>query len=259
MKLWREIGEACIAYQDANLRGLTCERLQVDEIWSFVYAKAKNVPAERAGEFGVGDVWTFTAIDAETKLMPLFMVGSRDAGTASEFMMNLSHRLVNRPQITTDGHGMYPGAVEDAFGGNVHFAQLVKHYANLPSGPETRYSPAVCTGAEKRACIGNPDPKHISTSYVERSNLTIRMSVRRWTRLTNAFSKKLENHVAAFGLFSMHYNFCRIHKTLRVTPAMAAGVSSTVWSVEDLVALLPTAAAALTGPRGPYKQGENSN
>lgn len=251
MKLWREIGEACIAYQDANLRGLTCERLQVDEIWSFVYAKAKNVPQAREGEFGVGDVWTFTAIDAETKLMPLFMVGSRDAGTATEFMQDLAGRLVNRPQITTDGHGMYPGAVEDAFGGAVDFAQLVKSYANAPTGPETRYSPAVCTGADKRPVIGTPDPRHISTSYVERSNLTIRMSVRRWTRLTNAFSKKLENHVAAFGLFSMHYNFCRIHKTLRVTPAMAAGVSATVWTIADLVALLPTAA---TGPRGPYRK-----
>ena len=227
----------------------------MDEIWSFVYAKAKNVPEEKQGEFGVGDVWTFTAIDADTKLMPLFMVGSRDAGTATEFMQDLAGRLVNRPQITTDGHGMYPGAVEDAFGGSVDFAQLVKSYANAPSGPETRYSPAVCTGAEKRCVTGTPDPRHISTSYVERSNLTIRMSVRRWTRLTNAFSKKLENHVAAFGLFSMHYNFCRIHKTLRVTPAMAAGVSATVWTIADLVALLPTAA---TGPRGPYRK-ENSN
>jgi IS1 family transposase len=251
MKLWREIGESCIRLQDETLRNLPCKRLQVDEIWSFVYSKAKNVPAERQGEFGVGDVWTFTAIDAETKLIPSFLVGSRDAGSATDFMQDLASRLANRVQLTTDGHRMYLSAVEDAFSGDVDFAQLVKIYGAAPEGPEVRYSPAVCTGCERHAVTGNPDPKHVSTSYVERSNLTIRMSIRRFTRLTNAFSKKLENHVAAFGLFTAHYNFCRIHQSLRVTPAMAAGVTSRVWSVEELVALLPTSAAGQK--RGPYK------
>jgi IS1 family transposase len=251
MKLWREIGTACIRYQDTTFRNLTCKRLQVDELWSFVYSKAKNVPAAKAGQFGVGDVWTFTAIDADTKLMPSFLVGSRDAGCATEFMQDLAGRLVNRVQLTTDGHAMYLSAVEDAFGGAIDFAQLIKVYGNTPSGPETRYSPAECIGTQKHAAVGCPDAKHVSTSYVERANLTIRMSIRRFTRLTNAFSKKVENHTAAFGLFSAHYNLCRIHKTLRVTPAMAAGVESRVWEIADLVALLPAPVAA---KRGPYKK-----
>lgn len=251
MKLWREIGEACIRYQDATFRNLTCKRLQVDEIWSFVYAKAKNVPAEMRGTFGVGDVWTFTAIDADTKLMPSFLVGSRDAGCATEFLQDLAGRLVNRVQLTTDGHKMYLGAVEDAFGGDIDFAQLVKIYGSEPTGPETRYSPAECIGCEKKRVVGEPDPKHVSTSYVERANLTIRMSLRRFTRLTNAFSKKVENHTAALGLFHAHYNLCRIHKSLRVTPAMAAGVESRVWEIADLVALLPKAEGKL---RGPYRK-----
>jgi IS1 family transposase len=248
MKLWREIGEACIRYQDAAFRNLTCKRLQIDEIWSFVYAKAKNVPAELAGQFGVGDVWTFTAIDADTKLMPSFLVGTRDAACATEFMQDLASRLVNRVQLTTDGHKMYLSAVEDAFAGAIDFAQLVKIYGAAPEGPEVRYSPAECIGAEKHAITGCPDPKHVSTSYVERANLTIRMSVRRFTRLTNAFSKKVENHTAALGLFHAHYNLCRIHKSLRITPAMAAGVTTRVWEIEDLVALLPTATGQRRGP-----------
>jgi IS1 family transposase len=256
MKLWREIGTACVRYQDATFRNLTCKRLQVDEIWSFVYAKAKNVPQQMAGTFGVGDVWTFTAIDADTKLMPSFLVGLRDAGCATEFMQDLAGRLVNRVQLTTDGHKMYLSAVEDAFAGSIDFAQLVKIYGAAPEGPEVRYSPAACIGAQKHAVTGCPDAAHVSTSYVERANLTIRMSIRRFTRLTNAFSKKVENHTAAFGLFSAHYNLCRIHKTLRCTPAMAAGVSDHVWSVEELVALLP---AAEPKARGPYKKGGISN
>ena len=255
MKLWREIGEACIRFQDETLRDLPCKRLQVDEVWSFVYAKAKNVPADKQGEFGVGDVWTFTAIDAETKLIPSFLVGSRDAGSATDFMQDLAGRLVNRVQLTTDGHKMYLSAVEDAFSGDIDFAQLVKVYGSAPEGAEVRYSPAECLGTQKHAVTGCPDPKHVSTSYVERSNLTVRMSIRRWTRLTNAFSKKLENHVAAFGLFTAHYNFCRIHQSLRVTPAMAAGVTSRVWKVEELVALLPQVG---TGNRGSYRP-RNSN
>ena len=239
MKLWVEMGEACALFQDETLRGLTCKRLEVDELWAFCYAKAKNVPADKAGVFEVGDVWTFTAIDAETKLMPPYLVGSRDAGCATEFMQDLAGRLANRVQLTTDGHKMYLSAVEDAFGGAIDFAQLVKIYGKAPEGPEVRYSPAECIGCERIGVTGNPDPKLVSTSYVERSNLTVRMSVRRFTRLTNAFSKKLRNHTAAFGLFSAHYNFCRIHKTLRVTPCMAADVTARVWSIADLVGLLP--------------------
>ncbi len=238
MKLGVDLGEACARYQDETLRNLICKRLEVDELWAFVYAKAKNVPAERAGEFGCGDVWTFTAIDADTKLMPSFLVGTRDAGCATEFMQDLASRLVNRVQLTTDGHKMYLSAVEEGFQGQVDFAQLVKIYGAAPEG-EKRYSPAECIGCERIGVTGNPDPKLISTSYVERANLTIRMSVRRFTRLTNAFSKKLRNHTAAFGLFSAHYNFCRIHRTLRCTPAMAAGVTPRLWSIEDLVGLLP--------------------
>jgi IS1 family transposase len=253
MKLWREIGEACIRYMDETLVNLPCKHLQVDEIWSFVYAKAKNVPAEKAGQFGVGDVWTFTAIDADTKLMPSFLVGSRDAGCATEFMQDLARRLTSRVQLTTDGHKMYLAAVEDAFSGEIDYAMLQKTYAS--SQEEHRYSPAVCTGCERRVITGNPEEAHVSTSYVERANLTIRMSLRRFTRLTNAFSKKLANHTAALGLFHAHYNFCRLHRSLRVTPAMAAGVSKRVWEISDLVALLPTA----TGQkRGPYRKG-NSN
>jgi IS1 family transposase len=246
MKLWREIGEACIRYQDEAFRNLTCKRLQVDEIWSFVYAKAKNVPAEKKGEFGFGDVWTFTAIDADTKLMPSFLVGSRDAGCATEFMQDLAGRLSNRVQLTTDGHKMYLSAVEEAFQGSIDFAQLVKVYGPAPEGTH-RYSPPECLGTQKHAVTGCPDAEHVSTSYVERANLTIRMSLRRFTRLTNAFSKKVENHTAAIGLFHAHYNLCRIHKTLRVTPAMAAGVTSRVWEIADLVALLPTAAGQKRG------------
>jgi len=248
MKLWREIGASCIAYMDGALVDLPCKRLQVDEIWSFVYAKQKNVPAAKRDTFGFGDVWTFTAIDAETKLMPSFLVGSRDTGCATEFMQDLARRLANRVQLTTDGHKMYLSAVEDAFGGGVDYAMLDKHYRSTQE--EHRYSPAECIGTEKRCIQGDPDPKHVSTSYVERSNLTIRMSLRRFTRLTNAFSKKLENHAAAIGLFHAHYNFCRIHRSLRVTPAMAAGVTSRVWEIADLVALLPTATGL---KRGPYK------
>ncbi len=236
--------------QDETLRGLPCKRLQVDEIWSFVYSKAKKVPAEKAGQFGYGD-GTFTAIDAETKLIPSFLVGSRDSGCATEFMQDLAGRLVNRVQLITDGHKMYLSAVEDAFSGGVDFAQLVKHCGESPEG-EHRYSPAVCTGCTKTAVQGEPDAKHVSTSYVERANLTMRMSIRCFTQLTNAFSKKLENHVAALGLHFAYYNFCPIHQSLRVTPAMAAGVTTRVWSIEELVALLPT--VAVGAKRGPHRK-----
>jgi IS1 family transposase len=249
MKLWLDIGEACIKFQDETLRDLTCTRLQVDEIWSFIHAKEKNVQPKHEGEFGYGDVWTFTAIEAKTKLMPSFLVGTRDAGCATEFLQDLAGRLVNRVQLTTDGHKMYLSAVEEAFQGQVDFAQLIKIYGVAPEGPEVRYSPAKCLGCERKGVTGNPDPKHVSTSYIERSNLTIRMGLRRFTRLTNAFSKKVRNHTAAIGLFSAHYNFCRIHSTIRCTPAMAAGVTSRVWSIEDLVGLLPAVAHVGGRPR----------
>lgn len=250
MKLGVELGKACAGYQEEAFRDLTCKRLQIDEIWNFVYSKEKNVPQNKRGTFGFGDVWTFTCIDADTKLMPAFLVGTRDSGCATEFLQDVASRMVNRVQLTTDGHKMYLSAVEDAFAGSIDFAQLVKIYGATPEG-ERRYSQPDCIGTQKHAVTGCPDPKHVSTSYVERANLTIRMSVRRFTRLTNAFSKKVENHTAAIGLFHAHYNLCRIHRTLRVTPAMAAGVASRVWSIEDLVALLPTEAPK---KRGPYKK-----
>lgn len=240
-KLLLDLAEVCAKVSDEKLRGLQCKRVQIDEIWEFVYAKAKNVPADKQGVFGYGDVWTFVAIDAETKLVPTWLVGSRDTGSATELVQDLAGRLVNRVQITTDGLKAYVSAVEDAFGGDVDFAQLHKVYANAPSSPETRYSPAVCTGAEKRVVTGCPDVKHVSTSYVERQNLTMRMSMRRFTRLTNGHSKKVENHAAAVAVHFAHYNFCRAHSSLGkgVTPAMAAGVETRKWEIADLIELLP--------------------
>lgn len=237
-KLSLELGEACIRYMDETLRNLPCKRLQVDEVWAFCYAKAKNVPADKQGQFGYGDLWAFTAVDADSKLIPTFLVGSRDAGCATEFMQDVASRLVNRVQLTTDGHKMYLQAVEDAFSGAVDFAQLVKVYGAAPEGAEVRYSPAECLGTQKIAIHGTPDPAHVSTSYVERHNLTLRMSIRRYTRLTNAHSKKLRNHTAALGLFLCFYNFCRIHQSIRVTPAMAAGVTPHVWKIEELIGLM---------------------
>jgi len=237
-KLQVEIGAACARYQAEALIGLPCRRVQVDEIWSFVYSKAKNIPAHMAGRFGVGDVWTFTAIDADSKLCVSWLVGPRDGGTATEFMQDVASRLRNRIQLSTDGHAMYLEAVEDAFGAAVDYAMIQKIYGPMSEKDERRYSPAVCKGAKKMRVQGDPDPKHVSTSYVERQNLTMRMSMRRFTRLTNAFSKKLENHVAAVALHFMHYNFARTHQSLRVTPAMAAGVANHPWEIEEIVALL---------------------
>jgi IS1 family transposase len=205
-----------------------------------VGAKDKNIPAQRADEFGIGSAWTWVAIDADTKLICSWLVGKRDPGCATEFVQDLPGRLANRVQLTTDGLKIYLTAVQDGFGEDIDYAVLVKVYGNDPEG-EKRYSPAVCTGCRKQNKIGDPDPKHISASYVERQNLTMRMGVRRFTRLTNAFSKKLENHVAAIALHYMHYNFCRIHQSLRVTPAMEAGVSDHVWSMAELVQLLNNA------------------
>lgn len=250
-KLLVDVGMACAEFQDNALRNLTCRRIQCDEIWSFVGAKQKNVPDERRGEFGVGDVWTWTAIDADTKLIASWMVGSRDGDAARAFMGDLAPRLANRVQLTTDGHRVYLDAVEEAFAWDIDYAMLVKHYGEGPQGPDRKYSPAEYVSAEKRRITGRPDKAHVSTSFVERQNLTMRMSCRRFTRLTNAFSKKVENHAHAVALHFMYYNFGRIHKTLRVTPAMEAGVSKHVWSLEEIAALVPEPVAK---KRGPYKK-----
>lgn len=232
-KLLVDVGSACAEYQDKALRNLPCKRIQCDEIWAFVYAKQKNIPADKRGQFGYGDVWTWTAIDADTKLVPSFMVGNRDLRTARIFIDDLKSRLASRVQLTTDGLKVYLDAVEGAFGADVDYAMLSKIYQS--SQEETRYSPAVCISCEAKSITGRPDPKHVSTSYVERQNLTMRMSMRRFTRLTNGFSKKVENHAYQVALHFMHYNFCRIHKSLRVTPAMEAGVTDHVWTIEDLL------------------------
>jgi IS1 family transposase len=232
-----EIGAACAEYQNRVLRNLKCQRIQCDEIWSFVAAKDRNVPAEKQGQFGFGSVWTWTALDADTKLICSWMVGTRDGQSAYEFMKDLASRLANRVQLTTDGHAAYLTAVESTFGAGIDYAMLVKIYGESGES-EKRYSPADCIGCERKEISGKPDPKYISTSYVERQNLTMRMHMRRFTRLTNAFSKKLENHIAAISLHFMYYNFVRIHQTLRITPAMAAGVTDRVWEIADVIGLL---------------------
>ncbi len=236
-KLLIDVGAACYEYQDKTLRNLPCKRVQCDEIWSFCYAKEKNVPEDKRGDFGVGDVYTWVAIDADTKLVPCWLVGKRDAEYAYGFIHDLSERLANRIQLSTDGHKAYVLAVEDAFGVGVDYAMLVKLYGGSGANDERRYSPAECTGIMKRKIIGNPVEKDVSTSFVERQNLTMRMAMRRFTRLTNAFSKKIENHAHAVALHYMYYNFGRIHKTLRVTPAMQAGISDHVWSLEEIASL----------------------
>jgi IS1 family transposase len=238
LKFVPEIGEACSEYQDKVFHNLKCKRVQCDEIWSFCYAKEKNVPEEHQGEFGYGDIWTWVALDADTKLVPSFCVGNRDAKTAKIFMDDLAGRLANRVQLTTDGYKIYLNAIENAFGGDIDYAMLVKVYEATPTNDQRKYSPIECIGAEKKRISGNPDKKHISTSFVERQNLTMRMSMRRFTRLTNGFSKKVENHIHHLSLYYMYYNFCRIHKTLRVTPAMEAGITDHVWSLEEIISLL---------------------
>ena len=238
VKLLVDTGKACAEYQNRVLRNLKCKRLQCDEIWSFCYAKAKNVPEDKKGQFGYGDVWTWTAICAESKLVPSWFVGNRDAETANEFMEDLASRFAHKIQLTTDGLKVYIDAVEGAFGANIDYAMLVKIYGeSTEQKVEKRYSPAQYTGSEARVITGNPDRKNISTSYAERQNLTMRMSMRRFTRLTNGFSKKIENLAHAVSLHFMYYNFARIHQTLRVTPAMEAGVSDHVWNLEEIAAL----------------------
>lgn len=237
-KLLLDLGAACDAYQHQVMRDLPCQQLQVDEIWSFVYSKQKNVPIEREGEFGVSDVWTWVAIDADTKLVPAWLVGERNAVDATVFLGDLAERLTHRVQLTTDGHRAYLNAVPAAFGHEIDWAVLRKLYGPDPDEDQRRYSPVKCTGIEIQPILGDPDPKHISTSYVERQNFTMRMGTRRFTRLTNAFSKKVENLNAAVALHFMHYNFARPHQTLKQTPAMAAGLTDHVWTLEEIVGLL---------------------
>ncbi len=236
--LLEDVGRACAEYQDKTLRNLTSKRIQCDETWSFCYAKEKNVPQELKGKFGFGDVWTWVAMDADTKLIVCWNVGGRNAYHAQQFMHDVASRLSNRVQLTTDGHRAYLDAVDLAFGNDIDYAMLVKLYSSDRGKGEVRYSPAECTGCRSVRVKGNPQYQHVSTSFVERQNLTMRMQMRRFTRLTNGFSKKIDNHMAAIALHYMHYNFCRVHQTLRVTPAMEAGLTDHVWSVEDVVGLL---------------------
>ncbi|MDX2257467.1 MAG: IS1 family transposase [Hyphomicrobiaceae bacterium] len=241
-KLLADAGKVCMAFHDEKVRGVAAKRVQVDEIWSFTYAKQKNVAAAKAAPVEAGDTWTWTAIDADSKLIAAWFVGGRDAECADAFIGDLASRLANRVQLTSDGHAAYLQAVEGAFGADVDYAQLAKMYGAAPESAKGRYSPAECTGIKKTRIEGEPDEKHVSTSYDERSNLTMRMHNRRFTRLTNAFSKKFESHVHMVALYTVFYNFTRIHKTLRVTPAIAAGLTDRVWSMEDVVALMDAVA-----------------
>jgi IS1 family transposase len=252
-KLLEDAGETCLALHDELVRGVESKRVQCDEIWSFCYAKAKSVATAKAAPEGAGDVWTWTAIDADTKLMISYFVGDRSGESAAILMDDLRSRTTGRLQITTDSLRPYLDAVEGAFGADADYAQLVKIYGTSgQSGASGRYSPPPCIGTRRRAVAGRPDPAHVNTSYVERANLSIRMQNRRFTRLTNAFSKKFQNHTHALALYFAFYNFVRIHKTLKVTPAMAARITDKLWSLEDIAAQIE-ARRPKPGPRGPYK------
>lgn len=237
IKLLADLGTVCAAYQSQAFRDLSCKRFQIDECWAFCYCKQKNLSSEKQGRFGYGDVWTFAAICDKSKLVPSWRIGTRDSITAGEFVQDLVNRLKNRVQITTDGHTMYLEAIEKAFGAGVDYAVLQKLYGSDPEA-EKRYSPAQCIGTRRASIQGNPAREYVSTSYVERMNLTLRMGQRRYTRLTNGFSKKVENLAYSLAIFLMYYNFVRIHQSLRITPAMAAGVTNRLWSIKDMVALL---------------------
>ena len=243
-KLLVTAGQACMAYQDRVLVNLKCKRIEVDELWSFVGSKEKNVPADKKNTGTMGDVWTWVALDAETKLVPAWYIGDRDSEAAMFFMDNLAKRLANRVQLTSDGHRPYLEAVEGAFGADIDYAMLVKVYGPAPEGPQRRYSPAECLGTQKRRIEGNPNPKLVSTSYVERNNGIIRQHCKRYARLTQAFSKKVENHVYAFALHTMYHNFVKISGAHRMTPAQAAGVDSRLWEIADMVAMIEAWEAA---------------
>ena len=251
-KLLADAGKACAEHHDKAVRGVKAKRVQCDEIWSFAHCKQKNVAAAKAAPADAGDVWTWTALDADSKLIVGWLVGDRDAEAANAFMLDVAGRLATRVQLTTDAHKPYLQAVEGAFGAEVDFARLAKLYGTAPESAKGRYSPAECIGIRKTPVEGRPDPAHVSTSYVERQNLTMRMHMRRFTRLTNAFSEKVESHAAMVAIYTVWYNFVRIHKSLRVTPAMAAGVTDKLWSMEDLVAVVD-ARAEPTKPRTAYK------
>lgn len=256
VRLLADAGEACLALHDEKVRGVKAERVQCDEIWSFCYAKNKNVEKAKAAPNHAGDVWTWTALDADSKLMISYFAGDRSAQSARVLLYDLAGRVTDRIQLTTDGFHSYLPAVEGAFGADIDYAMLEKVYGTEKDAkytPERKYSPPECIGARKRTIQGSPDMKHVSTSYVERSNLSIRMQNRRFTRLTNAFSKKFQSHVHALGLMFAYYNFVRIHKTLRVTPAMAAGITDRLWTLEDIVALID-ARESPPKPRGPYNK-----
>lgn len=252
-KLLVAAGEACAEYHHEKVRNIESKRVQCDEIWSFCYAKQKNVPIATNAPLQAGDVWTWTALDSDSKLIISYLVGGRDSGYALEFMDDVKSRLANRVQLTTDGHKAYLEAMEDAFGSDVDYAQLVKLYGPEPKSEQIRYSPPKCNGSRRRAVTGNPDWEHVSTSHVERHNLTMRMSMRRFTRLTNAFSKKIDNHIHALSLYFVHYNFCRIHKTLKVTPAMEAGLTASLHDMDFIIDLIE---ARETKPkkRGRYRK-----
>ena len=238
LKLLADLGDACAIYQDKVFRDLKCKRIECDEIWSFVHAKEGHLSAELRGVFGYGDVYTWVALDADTKLVPCWNVGRRDAVSGEAFIKDLASRLANRVQLSTDGFKVYLTAVEEAFGSEIDYGMIVKIYGHTQDEATKRYSPAECIGCEKEVIQGAPDMNLVSTSYIERQNLTMRMSMRRFTRLTNGFSKKIENHMHAIAIHYMYYNFCRIHKTLRCSPAMEANVTKKLWSIEDIVALL---------------------
>lgn len=261
-KLLEDAGKVCAAYHDEHVREVQAKHVQADEIWAFCYAKEKNVGTAKAAPEEAGDIWTWTALDRDSKMILSYTVGDRSQRTAREFMFDLASRVAGRIHLTTDGHAAYLKAVADAFGGDVDYAMLVKQYGDPTGtkGHERKYSPSECVGAIKEPILGRPDMKAVSTSHVERQNLTMRMGMRRFTRLTNAFSKKAENHAYAVALHFMHYNFCRVHKTLRKTPGVAAGVTDQLWDVEDLVALVEAAEPA-PKKRGHYKprRKDNSN
>ena len=258
-KLLVDAGVACAAFHDATVRGVKAKRVQCDEIWSFTYAKEKNVAKAKAAPADAGDTWTWTALDADSKLLVSWHCGGRTAYEANVLMRDVAERLVDRVQLTTDGNKTYLDAVERAFGDAIDYAMLVKHYGPAPEGPQRRYSPAECIGQTIGTVTGKPDMAHVSTSYVERQNLTMRMQMRRFTRLTNGFSKKFENHAHMVALYTVWYNFVKTHKAHKLSPAMAAGVSDKLWSMEDLANMVE-ANQPKPGPRGPYKKGaENSN